>query len=171
MSSYQFSNSSDKRYKFGDPWRPTERHPSLVVPIIQVGEPTERIYVLLEEVGDKVRISDTGPIYKAKIQGTDKPILVRSGTIIETLFMQVEYPLRRYNLFNYVYVLSFYEQARRDQRFHQAFTMLESKMRGGKVVVENPHRKLAHLSFCIKGAPSDAATAQYHEILQNLGRP
>jgi len=89
---------------------------------------------------------------------------------IGSLFMQIEYPFRRYNLFNYVYVLSFYDKARRDQRFHQALTMLESKMRGGKVVVENPHRKLAHLSFCIKGAPSDAATAQYHEILQNLGR-
>jgi len=89
---------------------------------------------------------------------------------IGNLFMQVEYPLRRYNLLNYVYVLSFYDRARHDRRFHQALTTLESKMRGGKVVVENPHRKLAHLSFCIKGAASDAATAQYHEIFQNVGR-
>jgi len=74
---------SEKRYKFDEPWRLTERHLSLVVPIIQVGEPTERTYVLLEEAGEKARISDTGSIYKAKVQGTDKPILVRSGTIIE----------------------------------------------------------------------------------------
>jgi len=89
---------------------------------------------------------------------------------IGTLFMQVEYPLRRYNLFNYVYVLSFYERARSDSRFHQALRTLQSRMRGGKVVVENPHRKLGHLSFCMKGAPSDAATAHYHEILRNVGR-
>jgi hypothetical protein len=48
--------------------------------------------------------------------------------------------------------------------------MLESKIRGGKIVVENPHRKLARFSFCMKGAPSDAATAHYHEILQNVSR-
>jgi len=89
---------------------------------------------------------------------------------IGTLFMQVEYPLRRYNLFNYVYVLSFYERALRDERFHRALKMLESKIRGGKIVVENPHRKLARFSFCMKDAPSDAATAHYHEILQNVSR-
>jgi hypothetical protein len=43
-------------------------------------------------------------------------------------------------------------------------------MQDGKVIVENPHRKLAHLSFCTKGAPSDAATIHYREILRNLGR-
>jgi hypothetical protein len=31
---------------------------------------------------------------------------------IGTLFMQVEYPFLRYNLFSYVYVLSFYERAK-----------------------------------------------------------
>lgn len=89
---------------------------------------------------------------------------------IGTLFMQVEYPLRRYNLFNYVYVLSFYERAQGDRRFQQALEMLESKMHGGKVVVENPHRKLANLSFCKEGLPSDAATVQYRQILQNLSK-
>jgi len=90
---------------------------------------------------------------------------------IGRLFMQVEYPLRRYNLLNYVYVLSFYERARSDSRFRQALKAVESKMRGGKVVVENPHRNLAHLSFCAKDAPSDAATTHYHEILQNTAGP
>lgn len=87
---------------------------------------------------------------------------------IGTLFMQIEYPLFRYNLFNYVYVLSFYERARNDPRFHQALRILESKLVDGKVVVENPHRKLANLDFCRKGAPSDAATVHYCEILRNL---
>lgn len=90
---------------------------------------------------------------------------------IGKLFMQVEYPLRRYNLFNYVYVLSFYERARSDPHFRQALEALESKMRDGRVVVENPHRKLANLSFCTKDAPSDAATAHYQRILQNTGGP
>lgn len=36
---------------------------------------------------------------------------------IGTLFMQVEYPFRNYNLFVYVYVLSFYDKAKGDQRF------------------------------------------------------
>ena len=87
---------------------------------------------------------------------------------IGTLFMQVEYPLRRYNLFNYVYVLSFYECARADPRFRQALKILEAKTVDGKMVVENPHRKLANLSFCRKAAPSEAATAHYQEILQNV---
>ena len=90
---------------------------------------------------------------------------------IGRLFMQIEYPLRRYNLLNYVYVLSFYKRARSDSRFRQALEALESKIRGGKVVVENPHRKLAHLTFCTKDAPSDAATAHYRKILQNTAGP
>jgi hypothetical protein len=89
---------------------------------------------------------------------------------IGTLFMQIEYPLLRYNLFNYVYILSFYERAKGDARFRQALEILESKMIEGKVVVENPHRRLANLSFCRKGAPSDVATVHYHEILKNLSR-
>lgn len=90
---------------------------------------------------------------------------------IGRLFMQVEYPLRRYNLLNYVYVLSFYDRARSDSRFRQALDVLESKMRRGKVVVENPHRKLADLSLCTKQVPSDAATAHYRKILQNIAGP
>jgi len=88
---------------------------------------------------------------------------------IGTLFMQVEYPLLRYNLFNYVYVLSFYECATRDERFLEALSVLESKLDGrGKVVVERPHRKLAHLSFCQKGEPSELATRRYGQIKKNI---
>ncbi len=89
---------------------------------------------------------------------------------IGTLFMQVEYPLFRYNLFNYVYVLSFYERAKEDRRFHQALDSLESRLTGGEVVVERPHRRLASMSFCRRGVPSTAATVHYREIQRNLGR-
>lgn len=87
---------------------------------------------------------------------------------IGTLFMQVEYPFRNYNLFEYVYVLSFYEYARRDSRFLEAFETLKSKTVGGQIVVERVVPKLAKLNFCKKGKPSDLATKRYGEILENL---
>ncbi len=87
-----------------------------------------------------------------------------------TLFMQVEYPFRNYNLFVYVYVLSFYDRAKEDRRFLEAFKALESKMVDGQIVVERNVPKLAKLSFCKKGEPSELATKRYHEILQNLGK-
>lgn len=90
---------------------------------------------------------------------------------IGTLFMQVEYPFLRYNLFNYVYVLSFYNRAKKDPRYLEALRVLESKLdKRGRVVVERPNRKLAELSFCATGRPSDLATARYHEIMKNLER-
>jgi len=44
-----------------------------------------------------------------------------------TLFMQVEYPFGNYNIFIYVYVLSFYDRAKEDKRFLEALETLESK--------------------------------------------
>lgn len=87
---------------------------------------------------------------------------------IGTLFMQVEYPFRNYNLFVYVYVLSFYNRAKEDRRFLDALKTLESKMIDGQIVVERVNRKLAGLSFCKKGEPSALATMRYQEILKNL---
>lgn len=89
---------------------------------------------------------------------------------IGTLFMKVEYPFFRYNLFFFVYVLSFYNKAKKDARFLEALRVLESKLVNGKIVVENPNRKLACFSFCKKGEPSELATIRYQEILKNLGR-
>ena len=87
---------------------------------------------------------------------------------IGTLFMQVEYPFRNYNLFNYVYVLSFYNRAKKDSRFLEALDILQSKTVNGQIVVERVVPQLAKLSFCKKGAPSVLATKRYHEILENL---
>jgi len=84
--------------------------------------------------------------------------------------MKVEYPFFRYNIFFYVYVLSFYNRAKRDSRFLNALKILESKLVNGKILVENPNRKLSNFSFCKKGQPSDLATERYHEILINVGR-
>ncbi len=87
-----------------------------------------------------------------------------------TLFMQVEYPFHNYNLFIYVYVLSFYNRAREDNRFLEALKSLESKMLDGQIIVERVVPKMAKFSFCKKGEPSELATKRYEEILKNLGR-
>ena len=86
---------------------------------------------------------------------------------IGTLFLQVAYPFATYNLFYYVYVLSFYEVARRDKRFLEALAILQSKLVDGQIVVERPNAKLASLSFCKKGQPSRLATERYGEIEYN----
>ena len=87
---------------------------------------------------------------------------------IGTLFMQVEYPFSNYNLFIYVYVLSFYMRAREDNRFLEALKTLESKMKDGKIVVERIVPKLAGLDFCRKGEPSELGTKRYLEIKNNM---
>lgn len=89
---------------------------------------------------------------------------------IGTLFMQTGYPFANYNLFVYVYVLSFYDSAKEDKRFLDALKVLEAKLVNGRIIVERVNRKLAGLAFCKKGEPSDLGTERYHEILKNLGR-
>ena len=87
---------------------------------------------------------------------------------IGTLFHKVTYPFLTYNLFYYVYVLSFYKAARQDPRFLDALRVLNSKLENGQIVVERPNAKLADLTICKKGAASARATRRYLEILANL---
>lgn len=87
---------------------------------------------------------------------------------IGTLFMQAEYPFGNYNLFQYVYVLSFYNRAKKDKRFLETLEALQARLVNGQVVVERVVPKLAKLSFCQKGQPSELATMRYQEILRNL---
>lgn len=89
---------------------------------------------------------------------------------IGTQFMQVEYPMLRYNLFNYVYVLSFYARAKNDPRFREAFAALDAKRDAdGRMIVERPNRKFAGMSICRPGQASEAATARFNEIRERLG--
>lgn len=89
---------------------------------------------------------------------------------IGTLFMQVEYPFLRYNIFYYVYILSFYSRAREDARFKEAVEILSTKLNDKEeMVVERPHRNLKELEFCARGKPSEPATARYREIRNNIG--
>ncbi|MEN8374798.1 MAG: prenyltransferase [Gemmatimonadota bacterium] len=88
---------------------------------------------------------------------------------IGSLFMQVEFPFLRYNLFYYVYVLSHFERARADARFRSALAELSSRLDAeGRIVVERPHRGLKGLAFCEKGAPSAVATRRYLEIGERM---
>lgn len=87
---------------------------------------------------------------------------------IGSRFMQIEYPFRGYGLFYYVYVLSFYDRAKADPRFLEAFEALRSKTVHGEVPVERVVPKLGALRFCKKGGTSELATRRYQEILRNL---
>ncbi len=87
---------------------------------------------------------------------------------IGKLFMQTEFPFLRYNLFYYCYVLSFYESAVNDKRFTEAYSSLKEKTAEGKIIVENPNRRLTKLSFCKKNETSEIATLKFNEILENI---
>lgn len=83
---------------------------------------------------------------------------------IGSLFMQTEFPFLRYNLFYYCHTLSFYDRAKRDKRFKQAFAALEQKLDHGKLIIENPNRQLAKMAFCRKDEPSDLATTRFEQL-------
>ncbi|WP_195282899.1 prenyltransferase [Harryflintia acetispora] len=87
---------------------------------------------------------------------------------IGSLFLQVEYPFRGYNLFYYLYVLSFYACACSDPRFLEALRVLDGKLSDGQIIVERVVPKLGRLSFCRKDRPSGPATNRYREILRNM---
>jgi hypothetical protein len=87
---------------------------------------------------------------------------------IGTLFSQVEYPFANYNIFAYVYVLSFYKRAREDARFLEALSVIQSKLKDGEVVVERCSPRLKGLAFCKKGEVSALATGLYRELMANL---
>ena len=89
---------------------------------------------------------------------------------IGSLFMQTAFPFFTYNLFSYVYALSFYEKAKKDRRFLEALQLLEAKTTDSGIFIERPNQKLAGFAFCKKGAPSSLAMERYHEILENIGR-
>lgn len=83
---------------------------------------------------------------------------------IGSLFMQSEFPFLRYNLFYYCHTLSFYRKAKADKRYKQALDALEQKLANGKLIIENPNKRLAKMTFCRKGEPSDLATTRFEEL-------
>jgi hypothetical protein len=87
---------------------------------------------------------------------------------IGSRFLQIEYPFLRYNIFYFVYVLSFYETARNDIRFHQAYRHLTSRIQNDQVIPECPHKAWQEFDFAKKGQVSGLATKRWTELKSNL---
>ncbi len=87
---------------------------------------------------------------------------------IGSRFMKIEYPFLRYNLFYYVYILSFYEKAKNDQRFKEAFKQLKDKTKNDKLIPESPHKAWQKFDFAKKGQISEMGTKRWNEIKNNI---
>ncbi len=87
---------------------------------------------------------------------------------IGSRFFQIEFPFLRYNLFYYVYILSFYNKALKDHRFQEAFQMILKKTKNGKIILENPHHSWRKFDFAKKGQVSELATEHWITITKNL---
>jgi len=87
---------------------------------------------------------------------------------IGTLFMKVEFPMVRYNIFYYVYTLSFYNKAKNDPRFLEALEVIKNKIKNGKLIVESTNKKISKYSFFRENEPNEMATANFNKILENL---
>jgi hypothetical protein len=82
--------------------------------------------------------------------------------------MKIEYPFLRYNLFYYVYVLSFYDIAKNDKRFQDAYNTLKDKLKNDKLIPENPHKAWIEFDFAKKGQISEIGTKRWIEIKTRL---
>lgn len=73
-------------YKFGTPWRYSDKSLGVIVPILKIGDIGEREYVTLEEAKDKgVTFKDSGHIDKVIIESLlSVPIFIRSGTVLRS---------------------------------------------------------------------------------------
>jgi len=89
---------------------------------------------------------------------------------IGSRFMAVEFPFFRYNLFFYVYVLSFFSRAHGSASFREALEVLSSRLAAGTTVIEHQNPRLKRIEFCRQGLPSPLATRRYNEVLGNLPR-
>jgi hypothetical protein len=89
---------------------------------------------------------------------------------IGSSFMKIEYPFLRYNLFYYVYVLSFYLKAKDDKRYIEAFNQMKYKTKNNKLIPENPHKAWQMFDFAKKGQISKIGTQRWLEINKNNAR-
>lgn len=84
-------------------------------------------------------------------------------------FMQLEFPFYRYNLFYYVYVLSFYKKAIRDERFNDAFKALETKLdEKGRLPIEKTKLQLQKLGIFTSREIFEGVSNRYLEIVDNI---
>lgn len=72
-----------KEYKFGEPWRYSEKSLGIIVPILRHGK-VDRDYIMLEEAGKKVRIDETGSIRKLIFENNSgQNVFVRGFTMLQ----------------------------------------------------------------------------------------
>lgn len=81
--------SKEIGYKFGNPWRYSDKSLGVIVPILKIGngqEFKEREYITLEEAKDQgISFKDTGRIDRVIIESSlGKPIFIRSGTALKS---------------------------------------------------------------------------------------
>ncbi len=141
-------------------------------PLTDASNPGTTLYVL-----DAFRFRDNGPDVVDKLNKGVNFLLqhweIRQPTGpcnfgIGSRFMKIEYPFLRYNLFYYVHVLSFYEKARNDLRFQEAFRLLKDKTKNDKLIPENPHKAWQKFDFAKKGQISEIGTKRWNEIKNNI---
>ena len=77
---------NENGFKFGTPWRYSDKALGVIVPILKTGYVGEREYITLEEAKDKgVDFKDSGHINKVLIESSlSTPIFIRSGTILKS---------------------------------------------------------------------------------------
>lgn len=80
------SLSNEVGYKFGSPWRYSDKSLGVIVPILKTGDIEKREYVTLEEAKDQgVTFKDSGRIDKVIIESSlSMPIFIRSGTVLKS---------------------------------------------------------------------------------------
>lgn len=90
-----FLNNLSKEigYKFGSPWRYSDKSLGVIIPILKIGYEKgfeEREYITVEEVKDQgISFKDTGRIDRVIVESSlGKVIFIRSGTALKSLGTQ-----------------------------------------------------------------------------------
>ncbi len=78
--------SNEIGFKFGTPWRYSDKTLGVIVPILKIGDIEEREYITIEEAKDKgIKFKDSGRIDKVIIESSlSSPIFIRSGTVLKS---------------------------------------------------------------------------------------
>lgn len=78
--------SNEIGFKFGTPWRYSDKSLGVIVPILKIGDVGEREYITLEEARNQgIKFKDSGSIDKVIIESSlPYPIFVRSGTVLKS---------------------------------------------------------------------------------------
>ena len=78
--------SEEVGFKFGSPWRYSEKSLGVMIPILKIGDIEERGYITLEEAKDSgITFKDTGRIDRVIVESSlGVPIFIRSGVMFKS---------------------------------------------------------------------------------------